>query len=236
MRHALLIFLLSVIGATNAVAEPRQNDDGYVVFELYTSQGCYSCPPADKILNKLTDHKNVIALGFHVTYWDYLSWKDTLGRGFSDQRQRLYAKALQARNIYTPQMIVNGTNSFVGSDKLAVTKALRQEERAAPVQLSWQDQNVLSLDLPELDRGNYTLWFFGVKASHTEDILRGENRGKEILYRDSVLLSKAPVSWSGKAERKKVSFERADNIDSIVVLAQTDGVGRVKAAGKIILP
>src|SRR4051794_10112623 len=123
----LLPWLLAAAGAPHAETRP-------VVVELFTSQGCSSCPPADALLRELAGRADVIALGFHISYWDRLGWKDPLSNEASTDRQKAYASRLSGR-VYTPQIVVEGTNEIVGSDRAAVAAALRKgpSEAIAPV-------------------------------------------------------------------------------------------------------
>src|SRR5216684_6783440 len=114
MRRAGLILGLAV-AATPAGADPRP-----VVVELFTSQGCSSCPPADALLGELAKKGEVVALGFHISYWDSLGWKDPLSSPSSTERQKAYARRLGDGRVYTPQMVVDGTSQMVGSDREAV--------------------------------------------------------------------------------------------------------------------
>ena len=153
--------------------------NGPIVLELFTSQSCYSCPPADKILTEAAQNPDIITLGFHVTYWNHLHWKDTLSRAFSSTRQRSYANYQSSRRVYTPQMIINGKTEFVGSH----INVLRKEApKAQPVKLLdiVKNENTLVLNLPDLPENDYTIWMFGTKSAHTENIPSGENRGKRI--------------------------------------------------------
>ena len=118
-------------GSTKTEAATATATESPVVIELYTSQGCSSCPPADELLGRLASHEGVIALGFHVDYWDYIGWKDDFGSPAYTQRQRDYARAVNSRTIYTPQMIVEGVNRVVGF-KPAEVSALIQKYHATP--------------------------------------------------------------------------------------------------------
>ena len=109
---------------------------GVVVVELFTSQGCSSCPPADAFLSELVKTKGVMALSFHVDYWDYLGWKDTFGSPDFSQRQYDYAKARGDMDVYTPQMIVHGDKHFVGSNRERVTNAISDVRGGASVALA----------------------------------------------------------------------------------------------------
>src|SRR5437764_7545823 len=133
-RYLLAIFAAGALTASNgAAAETRP-----VVIELFTSQGCSSCPPADRLLGELAQRPDVIALGFHIDYWDHLGWKDPLSSPAATRRQRDYALQFGRMQIYTPQLVVDGTGEAVGSDRAAVLAALRQAkpEAAAPVILA----------------------------------------------------------------------------------------------------
>src|SRR5712691_2264149 len=128
LRRAILCCGLALI-AIPAAGEPRP-----VVVELFTSQGCSSCPPADALLGELSRRAGVLALGFHISYWDRLGWKDPLSSPASTERQKNYARRLTGGQTYTPQMVVDGTKDVVGSDREAVLDAVRQAGRtAAPV-------------------------------------------------------------------------------------------------------
>ena len=130
---AVLILGL-VVAATPASADPRP-----VVVELFTSQGCSSCPPADALLGELTKKSEVLALGFHISYWDSLGWKDPLSNHSSTERQKAYARHFSDGRVYTPQMVVDGTSEMVGSDRTAVLDALRAARPAVIAPVSFAD-------------------------------------------------------------------------------------------------
>src|SRR5262245_58571636 len=103
-----------------------------VVVELFTSEGCSSCPPADAFLNELVGQPSLIALSFHVDYWDYLGWRDTLGLPESTKRQRDYALRRKDNRVYTPQIIVNGRKHVVGSRQSEVQAIIAEEQKRKP--------------------------------------------------------------------------------------------------------
>ena len=123
-----LLLSLSPIAASAAEVRP-------VVVELFTSQGCSSCPPADNLLGELAKRRDVIALGFHITYWDGAAWRDPFSRPTSTDRQTAYDKRLTGGQIYTPQMVIDGTVDAIGSDRDAVLAAIgaAKPETIAPV-------------------------------------------------------------------------------------------------------
>lgn len=209
--------------------------DGPVVLELFTSQGCSSCPPADKLLNELSDNPNIIPIAYHVTYWDYLSWKDTLGRKFADQRQRAYARFKRSSRVYTPQMIVNGGEEFVGSRKDSVNGAMRRATPVKRITMNGLTPAGTTIALPEVKSGDYVLWIAGMNASHTEKIQRGENRGKNITYKNTVLTLDQGERWDGNNKNITIDLKKNDKVDYYVIFAQNKAFGEIVAAGKISL-
>jgi hypothetical protein len=135
MNRILLAGLaqLSVVGASFAV--PALAESRPVVVELFTSQGCSSCPPADALLNELAGRKDVLALGFHVDYWDRLGWKDPLSTTGATMRQHDYAAEFGRNEVYTPQMVIDGKRQAVGSNRAAVLQAITEAQpiSAAPI-------------------------------------------------------------------------------------------------------
>ncbi|MCD8496909.1 MAG: DUF1223 domain-containing protein [Alphaproteobacteria bacterium] len=179
MKWILLIFFTSAVMAgliytANGWAAFSEDP---VVVELFTSQSCSSCPAADKVLKDIAQRPGVIALGFHVTYWDHLGWKDTLSKSFATERQRNYAAERSSSRVYTPQMVVNGGEEFVGSDKSRLSRAISKASALSTITVDRHPQK-LSLSLPELSGGPYMLWVYGVRGALVQPIRSGENRGR----------------------------------------------------------
>jgi len=128
--------MLCCVAATNAQPRP-------VVVELFTSQGCSSCPPADAYVGKLSARSDVLALSFHVDYWDDLGWRDRFALAQSVERQNIYARNLRRSTVYTPQLVVDGRDDSVGSDGKAVARALSENRDGVPVGVSVRDAEVL---------------------------------------------------------------------------------------------
>jgi len=118
---AISVVVALLLSATASAAETRP-----VVVELFTSQGCSSCPPADRLLGELAKRGDVVALGFHITYWDGPAWRDPFSRPASTQRQQTYDNRLTGGQVYTPQMVVDGTIDVIGSDRLSVPAPRRR--------------------------------------------------------------------------------------------------------------
>lgn len=206
---------------------------GPIIVELFTSQGCSSCPPADQIMGQLSEHPDFIPLSYHVTYWDHLNWKDTLGRRFSDRRQRAYARYKNLERIYTPQMIINGQKEFVGSRKYEADRELGKASPVAKIKLAGMTEETTSIHVPTVTKGDYKFWIAGVKETHNQTIKRGENTGKQISYKNSVLTLDQGEWWDGTAKTVELKLEKKPNIDYYVVFAQQQGFGEIVAAGKI---
>lgn len=225
-------------------SEPDDTKQGFAVVELFTSQGCSSCPPADAYLTALTDQAQekelpIYTLSFHVDYWDYLGWKDPFGDSAYTRRQRDYASHMRSTRVYTPQMIVNGTAVFVGSDRQEgaelIQKALKQTA-------SFKGKIVLDLQR-EADRVAVT---FAVGSDYKGDVLqlaivesnlkrhvrRGENRNRKLQHDHVVRVfhtSKLNAMGSGTVELtipKDIVPEQA----KVIAYVQKRGPGRVLAA------
>ncbi|MBT5374998.1 MAG: DUF1223 domain-containing protein, partial [Rhodospirillaceae bacterium] len=121
-KYLSAAFFLIGAGLFFPTASVRAESPAPVVVELFTSQGCSSCPPADAFLNDLSRRDDVIALSLHVDYWDYIGWEDPFATPESTNRQRRYAPVLAARSIYTPQMVIDGAAHEVGSKRKAITR------------------------------------------------------------------------------------------------------------------
>ncbi|MEM7520744.1 MAG: DUF1223 domain-containing protein, partial [Pseudomonadota bacterium] len=128
MRSLLVSFVL----ALGSLAQPVVGQDTPVVVELYTSQGCSSCPPADALMHELAGRDDVIALAMHVDYWDYIGWKDPFGNPAHADRQRAYAAEGNRRTIYTPEMVVQGVTDIVGTKPMKLAEAIAAHARMAP--------------------------------------------------------------------------------------------------------
>lgn len=205
-----------------------------VVVELFTSQSCSSCPPADKILATLAQQENVIALGCHVSYWNHLQWKDTLSNEFCDIRQHGYGAYTGNKKIYTPQMIVNGQEQFVGSRTDKLNTALKRTINAPlkTIQIEKNPDNSITFTLPNANSDQYRLWAFGYKFKHDQNIKNGENRGLKTSYANPIASYTNLGSWDGRAAYQRFDLQKED-IDAIAILAQKGGYGPIVAAGKL---
>ncbi len=234
MKKFLGLIFLSLLSATNAQAQNQSP----VVLELFTSQSCSSCPPADKILNKLAnDNSNIIALSCNVTYWNHLHWEDTLSKQFCTERQRSYAHSFNSKRVYTPQIVINGQHEMVGSREGAIKNTINKEslnKAIKPILLSLSGDN-LEIKLPEtLGNDSYALLLIPHDAKHTQAIPSGENRGRTVQYTNPVQNIISLGTWDGTGKKITYDVSNINNAKGFVVLAQKNGItGPITAAGKI---
>jgi hypothetical protein len=132
MRHLLFLPMILALSLTGSAEPQDQNRPGPIVVELFTSQGCSSCPPADRLLSKLAKDPRVIPLAFHVDYWNYIGWSDPFSSKAWTQRQESYARAMRSNRVYTPQLVVAGRTHVVGSNEAEVRRSISQALGAEP--------------------------------------------------------------------------------------------------------
>ena len=206
--------------------------DPLTVIELFTSQGCSSCPPADEYLAELSEDPSVLALTLPVDYWDYLGWRDTNGRKEHTQRQYLYAKTLKKRSVYTPQIVVNGVADAVGSDRRNVRNLINTVAPfSVPVSVHQNANTYIASigagDVPEGTMVAVWLVFFDKKSR--VNIPRGENSGKKIAYHNVVRSMRMISVWEGKA--LKLTIAKSDvmraGTDSCAIIVQSEKDGRL---------
>ncbi len=186
---ALVALAASAPGAASQSVEIRQPTG---VVELFTSQGCSSCPPADRVMTELSKSDDTLALSWHVDYWDYLGWKDTFGSPESTRRQRAYAVSLGSRSVYTPQAVINGRMDVVGSRGKAVSEALAtlagtDKGLSSGAIQAKADNGVLTVTVPQAPQSaGSTLWVVYFDHGSTVAVKRGENKGRNIVYSNVV--------------------------------------------------
>jgi hypothetical protein len=210
------------------------------VVELFTSQGCSSCPPADALLEWYANRDDIVALSLPVDYWDYLGWKDTLAKRTFSERQRAYATARGDGMIYTPQVVVNGIAHAVGSRKADIEQAIEKTKQKiqpvlVPVRLH-TDEGKLVVEAQAAADGkpakNATLWLAVIARRVEVSIHRGENKGKTVTY-SNVVRELTPIgTWSGQPIA--ISLEKhavvRPGAESCAVLLQQGPAGPIVGA------
>jgi hypothetical protein len=231
VKRPLLVLALAGLLAGIAISESGAGSkarETKAVIELFTSQGCSSCPPADKLLGEYAERKDVLALSFSVDYWDYLGWKDTLASPDNSERQRAYSAARGDRQVYTPQVVVNGRAHVVGSDRRAIEAAMAKTGGGLSVPISMQpgaDSTTVTIGAaPDSSVSKGTIWLVMYDQTVAVPIERGENSGKTVSYYNVVRKLRPIAMWKGepmsidlpKSELTKAKVERC------AVLLQTE--------------
>lgn len=216
------------------VGAPAKAEQVPVLVELFTSQGCSSCPPADRLLAELAGRDDVIALALHVDYWDYIGWKDVFAQPKFTKRQKGYAQAGGWRMIYTPQMVINGTDDVVGSRPMKLADAIaRHKAQPQRVKLDVaRDGGVLSIRAESLTGAPATeIHVVRYEEEEPVRILRGENAGHTLTYSHIADDWTVVDRWNGRGV-----YEKRVNVfgdDPIVVLLQEPRYGSIIAAARL---
>jgi hypothetical protein len=219
-------FVLACAGMLSvqcAQGEPR------AVIELFTSQGCSSCPPADKLIAEYAHDPTVIALSLAVDYWDYLGWKDTLALNGHSARQRAYAKVRGDRQVYTPQAVIDGAVHALGSDKTAIERAIRQtREHSAPLLLPVTiarngDKLTVTVPASAEEKRQAEVWLCPIARTVPVTVGRGENGGHTLTYTNVVRRWIKLGDWNGKPETFDIPLKdvQSAGVDSIAVMVQS---------------
>lgn len=222
---APLALLCALVATAPAQADPRLN-----VVELFQSQGCSSCPPANANVIALSEREDVLALSFGVTYWDYLGWRDTFAKPAFTQRQRDYARGLGASNVYTPQVVVNGRADLTGHVRADLERAIRRNVR--PPFEPTITVAARALTIGEV-RGQNDVWLVWYDPRVVEvPIRRGENGGRTLPHRNVVRDVIHLGLCSGAQTRLKLPTPPDPSLRGAILVQQRDG-GPIVAAARV---
>ncbi len=227
----LFFAAMSVFWFAHAAAVSAQSNP--VVVELFTSQGCSSCPPADEMLHELTKRDDVLPLALHVDYWDYIGWKDEFARPENTERQKAYAAVAGRRSVYTPQMIVNGADSIVGARGMQLSDAI-VKHAAQPksveleLRLSGNQLRIRALMMPGAERNPMIVQLVRYTPSRSVKITRGENAGHDMTYANVVDTMDIVAEWDGREALELTTPVSGD--DPLAVLVQYTNHGKIIAA------
>jgi hypothetical protein len=218
----LIAGLLIATFAVARAAEPR------ALLELFTSQGCSSCPAADKLLGELAADPSLVVMSVPIDYWDYLGWKDTLASPAHSARQRAYAHVRGDREVYTPQIVVNGSMHALGSDRAAIERIIEQTDQKPavmllPVSMAMGGGNLtVKVDSAENEHAGGEIWLCPLAKAVQVAIGRGENRGRTITYHNVVRRWLKLGDWTGTTATFNVPLAdiKADDIDAVAVMVQ----------------
>ncbi|NQU60135.1 MAG: DUF1223 domain-containing protein [Rhodospirillales bacterium] len=209
------------------------------VVELFTSQGCSSCPPADAYLGELLKRDDVLGLSEHVDYWDYIGWKDVFASPKNTERQRRYARTLGMRYVYTPQMVIQGASHVTGSERSKVSALIDKARKMprVPVTISRQAGKVnIKISASHISE-NAAVWLAVFDNRHDIPIKRGENGGRTLSYYNVVRSMSQIGTWTGREVTipTDVADMAARGRDGCAVILQSLKTGRILGAAKIEL-
>jgi hypothetical protein len=238
----VLLSSVALLAASVCIAGEGSPSRTPVLVELFTSEGCSSCPPADRLLEKLDREQSapgaeLIVLSEHVDYWNQLGWRDPFSSSLFSQRQREYADRLNGE-VYTPEMVIDGAKGFVGSDEREARQAIREAVKAqkSPVRMTAEriDGKVkISIHMDDAPDG--ALYLALAHDSMSSQVLRGENAGRGLSH-VAVVYS---IEKLGKLDRHAGPFDRDVTVSikpgektRIVAFVEKAGVGRVTAVGQ----
>jgi len=240
-RTLLTCALLSLLslGAATALASEKP----LTVVELFTSQGCSSCPAADRYLSEMAqggERDGLLALSFHVDYWDYLGWKDSYSSPVNTQRQHDYARRMDLRYVYTPQMVVQGALQATGSNRAVVADQIEAARSMTRLHVGLKiSGGTLSVTLPDAaipetsPQADVLLVVYD--NAHTTAVKRGENRGKTLTSRNVVRAITRIGEWRGKGTTLQAVAPGPKDGDRLAVILQTSGTGPILGAATLAL-
>ncbi len=240
LRCGWLVVALTASGFGFAAGPfvPSNGIDGVV--ELFTSQGCSSCPPADRLLSTMANDPSLVTLSFPIDYWDYIGWKDTLAAPEFTARQRAYAAVRGDGHVYTPEAIVDGLVDVVGSDKEQIDHAIkagkgREAALTVPVHLN-ELSGMLQIDIGGGAAKSAGIYVLRVAKSRTVLISRGENSGHKATYTNVVRAIHKVGEWDGAPQSLKLRELKGDDEGYVVLVQQgtPDKPGAILAAAKSI--
>jgi hypothetical protein len=230
---AKALVVASLVGCGTSVLAAETGNVKAVV-ELFTSQGCSSCPPADRVLGELARDPHVLAISFPVDYWDYIGWKDTLATPIYTLRQQAYAKTSGRGDVYTPQAIINGIADAVGSDRTQIEAAesltaKRADVMSVPLKIAEQGGSI-NISVGAAPTGaprNAGVFLLALASKRTVNVQRGENAGSTLTYSNVVRAITKVGEWNGTPANLHASLEQArlDGADAYAVIVQEGGRG-----------
>jgi hypothetical protein len=242
-RRSLLIAGAGLLAGSTATAENKQGQrsgqsNGPWAVELFTSQGCSSCPPADAMLGKLAQRPDIVALSFHIDYWDYIGWKDRFATRETTERQRAYARTLRQKYVYTPEMVVDGRVNQPGINDGQVKEMLAEARRLSPVRTTPTLKRMADgalriwLEAAKID-GPADVTLFVYDRRHATPVQRGENEGRRLDNFNVVRHFGILGSWNGAQAHWSVPANRFKPEQGLAVIVQQSDHGPVLGANKL---
>jgi hypothetical protein len=238
MKHTITYALAALLGLT--VSQAQADSNRPIVLELFTSQGCSSCPPADALLRSLAKDPNILPLSMHVIYWDYLGWKDPFASNANTSRQRDYVQILKARGMFTPQMIVDGRFSVVGSSRGEITQALEKSNDgkiSVPIEVKHDDaHHQMQVHIAAMSDASLpaqaTLYAMHFKRDASTQVTAGENNGETLTSINNVTKIETLGSWKQQDADYTLTMGSAPD-EGLALILQSDVQGKVIGALRV---
>jgi len=227
---------LILFGILASAIDARAGQKPLTVVELFTSQGCSSCPPADALVGELAKRDDVLAISIHVDYWDYIGWKDPFAQAHHTDRQREYSRRFELRYVYTPQMVIQGAYQESGAKRGTIMEFIERAKELPRVEVRLtRGPDGVRLELPSsaVD-GEVEIISVFADRRHDTDIKRGENGGRRLSYYNVVREMKTIGTWRGEPRRMAVSMAETGG-DICAVILQMAKTRRIIGAARIDL-
>ncbi len=222
------------------IVKPVFIEKGIAVVELFTSEGCSSCPPADKLLTKIAgeNKEQVYVLSYHVDYWDYLGWKDPFSQPAFSNRQRQYAQRFSLESIYTPQVVVNGVDEFVGSDETKLRTSIAKNSTVSSINIQAK-RKAETIEVSYSLQNKDALWLniALVLPQATTTVKKGENEGKTLHHVSVVheLKTIEPLNGVGLIAIK-IPTALKETAFEVIAFTQQKTQGKITGAAHISIP
>lgn len=239
---ALIALAVAAFAVSVRAEPPKAAGQDKAVIELFTSQGCSSCPPADALLAELGKKPGFVTLSYSVDYWNYLGWRDTLSSTANSDRQREYARMRGDGRVYTPQAVVDGILHVNGSSEAAIEMAMRNattrlRDVRVPVRMHAEgDTLVIGIGAApdNSDKRSATIWLAIAKDEATVEVTRGENRGRTLSYYHPVKELTPIGMWEGEAMTLRLPLKDLKTMggDCLVALLQVESAGPILGAAQ----
>lgn len=237
---------LTVILLLTLCSIPTYAADRPLVIELFTSQGCSSCPPAERYVNSLANNPNLLPLAFHVDYWDQYGWKDPYSSPEHTQRQRQYRHHFHISSLYTPQVIVNGMHPSIGTKMDTINqfitsarRYIQQRDDTIPITFSEPEGMMVNVFFGEgkySGRAPWVIWMFAYNKEETTQVRYGENSGKTLTGRNIVRAIRHVGNWEGKTKQFRIDTRNFQQYDALAFIIQQPGPGYIRAAATVDVP
>lgn len=239
LRRRIFAALTAPMLAAGPIAAgplPAAADDIAAVVELFTSQGCSSCPPADALLSEVAARPDVLALSEHIDYWDHLGWKDPFSSAAATERQRDYARLFGLRFVYTPQMVINGDVQVTGSDRVKVLAALTAARAPLPLDVNIVGDAAQGLRArvsgPGEAGATADVWLFALDPEHRTAVAAGENAGRSLRNTNIVRRLAHLGTWKGGELALPLAMDGDARLQPCAVIVQDRTSGRILGADR----